>query len=134
MSYLKFLGFGIFFGFILIKSEAASWYRIHEMFHFQSFHMFGIIGSAVVIGAISIFLMKKLSANAENLNLKPKPFNKIGNLLGGTLFGLGWAMTGACPGPLYALAGAGYSVILLVIASAFLGVLTYGMMRDRLPH
>ncbi|MFN0125112.1 MAG: DUF6691 family protein [Verrucomicrobiales bacterium] len=134
---LKYLAIGVGFGVVLIKSEVASWYRIHEMFHFQSFHMFGIIGSAIVVGAISIFLLKRLHAKAvtgERIDPKPKEFQKVGNLAGGFLFGLGWALTGACPGPMYALFGAGYTPILLALAGALAGAWLYAVVRPRLPH
>jgi len=136
MKNIKFLVFGIVFGIILIKSQVVSWFRIQEMFRFQAFHMYGIIGSAVVVGAISIFIIKKLNVKASDgsdINLKPKPFTK-GTLTGGIIFGLGWALTGACPGPLYALIGSGYSVILVALLSALAGTLVYGLLRKRLPH
>ena len=107
------------------------------MFHFQSIHMYGIIGCAVGVGVVTVALIKRLglkSLAGEALNLEPKPFNKIGNLVGGILFGLGWALTGACPGPLYALLGAGYGAVLLPIATALLGVIAYGYLKPKLPH
>lgn len=137
LELLKYLVIGIGFGVVLIKAEVASWYRIHEMFHFQSFHMFGIIGSAIVVGAISVFLLKMLHAKAvtgETIDPKPKEFQKVGNLAGGFLFGLGWALTGACPGPMYALLGAGYMPILLGLAGALVGAWLYAVVRPRLPH
>lgn len=137
MKYLKFILLGAVFGIILIKAEVISWFRIQEMFRFQSFHMYGIIGSAVVVGAISVFLIKKLnikSINGEEINLTPKPFNKVGNITGGFIFGLGWALVGACPGPLYALLGSGYTVILLPIMGAITGVIVYGALKNKLPH
>jgi uncharacterized membrane protein YedE/YeeE len=105
MKLLRNLGFmliGIFFGIVLIKAEVVSWWRIQEMFHFQSFHMYGIIGSAVIVGALSVILLKALKAKSstgEVIDPQGKPFNKVGNFSGGTIFGLGWALTGACPGP-----------------------------------
>ena len=137
MKYIKFFIIGLFLGLVLIKSEAVSWFRIQEMFHFQSIHMFGILGSAVIVGIITVTLVKvfKLkSTNGEKIDLTPKPFNKIGNPVGGIIFGCGWALTGACPGPLYALAGAGYWPILIAIASAFVGVIVYGTLKPKLPH
>lgn len=134
---LKFFGVGIFFGIVLVKAEVISWYRIQEMFHFQAFHMYGILGSAVLVGALSIFLIrlfKLRSFGGEALNLTGKPFNKIGNPTGGAIFGAGWALTGACPGPLYALLGAGYFSVIIAIVGALLGVLAYGFLRPRLPH
>lgn len=137
MKYLKALVLGGFFGVIAVKAEVISWFRIQEMFWFESFHMYGVIGSAVVVGAISVFLLKKFKVKSTDGSLidpQPKPFNKIGNFTGGIIFGLGWALTGACPGPLYALAGSGYSIFFLAIAAAILGVIVYGLVRKYLPH
>ncbi len=137
MKHIKFLFIGILFGIILVKSEVISWFRIQEMFRFQAFHMYGVIGTAVMVGALSIFLIKKLnlkSLDGSIINPKPKPFNKIGNVAGGILFGLGWALTGACPGPLYALVGSGYSTIFVALGSAILGALVYGILKNKLPH
>lgn len=137
MKNLKFLIAGIYFGIVLIKSEVVSWYRIQEMFHFQAFHMYGVIGGAVVVGALSVALFrlfKLKSLSGEILDLKGKPFNKVGNIAGGTIFGFGWALTGACPGPLYALLGAGYWAVFLALGGAVLGALAYGFARPRLPH
>lgn len=134
---LKFLVIGIYFGIVLIKSQAISWYRIQAMFHFQSIFMYGVLGSAVLVGAMSILLIKGLKLRSfagEQFDLAAKPFNKVGNAAGGTIFGLGWALTGACPGPLYALLGAGYWSILAAIIGAMLGALAYGYLRPRLPH
>ena len=137
MKLLKFFAVGILFGLVMTKSEAISWFRIQEMFHFDSFHMFGIIGSAVVFGAIGIYLLKKKgfrSMMGKPLQLDPKKMEIKRLLLGGTVFGLGWAMTGACPGPLYVLLGQGAGVILVVIASAIFGAYMYGVFKARLPH
>jgi len=137
MKNLKFFIIGIFFGIVLIKTEVVSWFRIQEMFHFQSFHMYGILASAIAVGVISVLLIKGLrlkSFGGEKIDLTPKPFNKVGNVTGGVIFGLGWALTGACPGPLYALFGAGYVSILVVIVSALAGVIVYGYLRPKLPH
>ncbi len=134
---LSFLAIGMYFGILLIKAEVVSWYRIQEMFHFQAFHMYGVIASAVVVGALSVLIIRlfKLKAfGGREMNLKGKPFNKKGNILGGTIFGFGWALTGACPGPLYALFGAGYWTILLALGGAVLGALAYGYARPHLPH
>lgn len=134
---LTFFAVGIYFGIVLVKSQALSWYRIQEMFHFQAFFMFGLLATAILVGALSVVLIKtfKLRSFAgQELNLKPKPFNKVGNPLGGTIFGFGWALTGACPGPLYALFGAGYLSVLVAIVGALLGALAYGYLRPRLPH
>lgn len=136
MKNIKFLILGTIFGIILVKSEVISWFRIQEMFRFQSFHMYGIIGSAIIIGAISIIIIKKLkikSINGEVINPTTKPLEKS-NLYGGVLFGLGWALIGACPGPLYALIGAGNTIIIIPIIGAFIGVLTYGTLKNKLPH
>ena len=136
MKNIKFLILGTIFGIILVKSEVISWFRIQEMFRFQSFHMYGIIGSAIIIGAISIIIIKKLkikSINGEVINPTTKPLEKS-NLYGGVLFGLGWALIGACPGPLYALIGAGNTIIIIPIIGAFIGVLTYGTLKNKLPY
>ena len=136
MKNIKYLFFGILFGIILIKAEVVSWFRIQEMFHFQSFHMYGIIGSAVVVGMISILIIKKFNIktiNGEEIKLDKKPFNK-GIVFGGLFFGLGWALTGACPGPIYALAGAGITPYFVVLLSAIFGVYVYGALKDKLPH
>ncbi len=133
---LKYLVFGILFGIILIKAEVVSWFRIQEMFRLQSFHMFGVIGSAVVVGAISVFLIKKFNIktiNGEQIILPNKTFNK-GQIYGGLLFGFGWAMTGACPGPLYAQLGYGASSIAVTILMAIAGTWVYGKIREKLPH
>jgi uncharacterized membrane protein YedE/YeeE len=137
MKFIKFIGTGILFGIIMSKSEAVSWYRIQEMFHFQSFHMFGIIGSAVAIGIILIqvikrFKLKDFYGNPIIIPDKKRSFWRY--ILGGTIFGLGWALTGACPGPLFVLVGQGYWVIALVIVSAVLGTFVYGLVKDKLPH
>lgn len=137
MKLIRFLLTGILFGIILTKSEAISWFRIQEMFRFQSFHMYGIIGVAVVVGAIMIYFMKNKKWRnlfGEYITIEPKAKTYKASIFGGILFGLGWAMTGACPGPLYILVGHGYLVILVVIASAILGTLAYGAVRDKLPH
>jgi uncharacterized protein len=137
MRLLKFLLVGILFGIVMTKSEAVSWFRIQEMFRFQSFHMYGIIGVAVVVGAIMHYAIKtgKLkNAFGQSIVLEEKPKTYVASLIGGTFFGLGWALTGACPGPLYTLLGQGNLVILVVIGSALLGALTYGALRTKLPH
>jgi len=137
MKYLKFLLIGILFGIVLYKSEAVSWFRIYEMFQFQSFHMYGIIGSAVGLGVLGIQVIKrwKLKAtNGKQILIPPKEKGMIRYILGGTIFGLGWALAGACPGPIYILAGAGYWPILIVLGGALLGTFTYGLLKDKLPH
>lgn len=132
---LRYLIIGIIFGFILVKSEVISWFRIQEMFRFQSFHMYGIIGSAIAVGTISLLIIKKFNIktfSGEEITIKPKHFSK-GNIIGGLLFGLGWAMTGACPGSLYALFGSGYIVIAVILLSALCGTYIYGVLKDQLP-
>jgi uncharacterized membrane protein YedE/YeeE len=127
---------GIFFGIVLIKAEVVSWYRIQEMFRFQSFHMFGVIGSAVVTGALSTWLIKKLQFKTvarKPVEIKQRTFHK-GVIYGGLLFGFGWALTGACPGPLYALTGAGAWIMMISLLSAIAGTWVYGLIRNKLPH
>lgn len=137
MGLLKYLLIGIYFGIVLVKGEVVSWFRIQEMFHLQSPYMYLVIGSAIVIGIITVLLAKTLnlkSIGGEELNLKGKPFNKIGNTVGGVIFGFGWALAGACPGPMYSLLGSGYFGILIALAFALLGALSYGYLKPRLPH
>ncbi len=137
MQQLKYIIFGILFGIVLIKAEVASWFRIQEMFRFDSFHMFGVIFSAVIILSIIFYIAKRLNwkaAGGEPLALAPKDFSIPRYLIGGTIFGFGWALTGACPGPLFALFGKGYLVILVPIATALLGTYVYGLVRHKLPH
>jgi uncharacterized membrane protein YedE/YeeE len=133
---LKYLFFGLLFGIVLIKSEVVSWYRIQEMFRLQSFHMFGVIGSAVVVGAISVFIIKKFkikTINGEEILLPNKTFNK-GQIYGGLIFGFGWAMTGACPGPLFAQLGYGAAAISVTILMSIAGTWVYGKVREKIPH
>ena len=137
MKYLSYLTIGIFFGIIMYKSEAASWFRIYEMFQFGSFHMYGIIGSALVLGVIGVQLIKRKNIktlDGSEMSLKPKDKSIARYLIGGIIFGLGWALAGACPGPMYVLAGAGYLSILVVIGGALLGTFGYGLLRKYLPH
>ncbi|MBA2611118.1 MAG: YeeE/YedE family protein [Bacteroidetes bacterium] len=136
MKNIKFLLMGMTFGIILIKAEVISWFRIQEMFRFQSFHMYGIIGSAICVGMISLLIIKKYNIktfSGEEIKIAPKEFTK-GNVIGGLMFGLGWAMTGACPGPLYALIGTGLPIVIVILLSAILGTYTYGVLKDKLPH
>jgi len=137
-KYVKYLIAGIFFGFVLVKSEVISWFRIQEMFRFDAFHMYGIIGLGMVVAMISIQFIKKFKVkdrDGNTISIAPKDSSQVTRyLLGGTLFGLGWALTGACPGPLFTLVGAGYGVILVPIASAILGTYVYGILRPKLPH
>ena len=137
MALLKYLIIGVYFGIVLVKGEVVSWYRIQEMFHLQSPYMYLVIGSAVVVGIITVLLVKTFnlrSFGGEELNLKGKPFNKVGNTAGGVIFGFGWALAGACPGPMYALIGAGYWSILIAVFFALLGALVYGYLKPMLPH
>lgn len=137
MKYLKFLLVGILFGVVLVKSEAVSWYRIYEMFRFQSFHMYGIIGTAIASGILFLQLSKKFNLkNSEKTNITvPKKENGfVQYIVGGTIFGLGWALIGACPGPLYILLGTGVYSMIIVIAAAVLGTFIYGVIKDKLPH
>lgn len=132
----KYMITGIFFGIILTKAEVISWFRIQEMFRLQSFHMFGVIGSAVVVGAVSVFIIKKMKVQTiygEDIQLEDKPVNK-GQVIGGLLFGFGWAMTGACPGPLFAIIGTGATVVVATMLSAIAGTWVYGLVREKLPH
>ncbi|HEY8968132.1 MAG TPA: DUF6691 family protein [Puia sp.] len=127
---------GVLFGVILVKSEVISWWRIQEMFRLESFHMYGVIGSAVVTGALSVALLKKFRVRTwagELIRVPPKQFHK-GQIYGGLIFGLGWAITGACPGPLYALIGAGFSVVIVTLLAAIAGTYVYGLLREKLPH
>ncbi|MCX6182274.1 MAG: YeeE/YedE thiosulfate transporter family protein [Bacteroidetes bacterium] len=136
MQNLKYLLFGTIFGLILYKAEVISWFRIQEMFHFQSFHMYGVIGGAVVTGMISVVIIKKKNIktiDGEEIKIEHKKYTK-GVLIGGVMFGIGWAFTGACPGPLYALVGAGYWSIGIALLSAILGVYLYGIVKNKLPH
>ena|SRR5690606_5323522 len=137
MKYIKFLLVGIFFGIVLVKSEAVSWYRIYEMFKFESFHMYGIIGTAVITGVILLLIAKKLqikNTDGNVMNVPPKERGLLRYLIGGTLFGLGWALSGACPGPMYILVGTGAFSILIVILAAIFGTYIYGVFKDKLPH
>jgi len=127
----------MFFGIILVKSEAVSWYRIFEMFKFQSFHMYGIICSAVILGVIGVWLIKQKGVKnieGKRINIMPKERGFVRYLMGGIIFGLGWALAGACPGPMYVLVGSGVFSMLIVIAAALLGTLVYGLIRHKLPH
>jgi uncharacterized protein len=132
----KYLIAGTFFGIIAVKSEIISWFRIQEMFRLTSFHMFGVIGTAVVVGIISIQLIKRLNIktlSGDKITIAPKTFNK-GQIYGGLIFGLGWAITGACPGPIFAQIGSGFGVVFVTFLSAVAGTWVYGFLRDKLPH
>lgn len=133
---LKYSTVGIVFGIVFIKAEIVSWFRIQEMFRLESFHMYGVIGTAVVVGAISVFLIKKFKVktiHGEEIEFHPKKFNK-GQIYGGLMFGFGWALTGACPGPLFAQIGSGALVIGVTLLSAIAGTWVYGKFREKLPH
>jgi uncharacterized membrane protein YedE/YeeE len=133
---LKYMIVGIFFGIVFVKAEVVSWFRIQEMFRFDSFHMYGVIGSAVAIGLLSVQLIKRFNVktmSGETVSIPPKQFNK-GQIYGGFMFGLGWAITGACPGPLFAQIGSGFLVVTITLLSAIAGTWTYGLLRSKLPH
>ncbi|WP_026837666.1 DUF6691 family protein [Gillisia sp. JM1] len=137
MKYITYVFIGFFFGIIMYKSEAASWFRIYEMFEFGSFHMYGIISSALLIGVLGVQIIKRKNIKAmggQEMKLKPKEMSIPRYLIGGIIFGLGWALAGACPGPMYVLAGSGYISILVVIAAALFGTFVYGLLRHKLPH
>jgi uncharacterized membrane protein YedE/YeeE len=137
MNNIKFILIGILFGIVMYKTEAASWFRIYEMFRFESFHMYGIIGSALAVAVAGKFLIKKYNMKniyGEEIKFTPKKMSVPRYLIGGVIFGLGWALAGACPGPMYTLLGAGVWPILVVLFSAVLGTLLYGYFRGKLPH
>ncbi len=135
---MRYLFAGVFFGFVLVKSEVVSWFRIQEMFHFDAFHMYGVIGTAVVVGFASIQLIKAWNASdmsGKPITIPPKDNSQMYRYsIGGMLFGLGWALTGACPGPLFALLGSGWLIIAVPVAGALMGTWVYGLVRNRLPH
>lgn len=137
-EYLKFLLTGTAFGFVLMKSEVVSWFRIQEMFRFDAFHMYGIIGLAVVVGILSIQIIKRnnlkdIQGNA--ITISPKDSTQIKRyLIGGSMFGLGWALLGACPGPIFALLGSGLTIMVVPVLAALAGTYTYGVFKDKLPH
>jgi len=137
MKKLYFFAVGIVFGIVMIKSEAASWFRIFEMFYFQSFHMYGIIGSAIITGVLGNLVIKKLKIkdfnnNRIQYNNKENTIKRY--IVGGSVFGLGWALVGACPGPMFVLFGAGFYSVLIIILSAVLGTFIYGLLKNKLPH
>ncbi|MHA4896840.1 DUF6691 family protein [Pedobacter sp. PWIIR3] len=137
MKFIKYILTGIFFGVVMTKSEAISWYRIQEMFRFQSFHMYGIIGTAVIIGAAAVYLIKKFQikdVKSEAIVFLPKEASWRRYLIGGIIFGLGWALTGACPGPIFVNIGYGYPGMVIVAVGAVAGTYLYGVIRDKLPH
>jgi uncharacterized membrane protein YedE/YeeE len=137
MNLLKYLLVGILFGIVLTKTEAVSWYRIYEMFHFQSFHMFGIIGTAIATGLIGIQIIKRKQLNdlhGQPIEILDKEDGNLRYWIGGILFGLGWALVGACPGPLFILIGSGFYNVLWVLGGAIFGTFLYGLVKDKLPH
>jgi uncharacterized membrane protein YedE/YeeE len=134
---MKFLLPGIFFGFVAVKSEVVSWFRIQEMFHFDSIHMYVIIGLALIVGIVSLQLIKRFQLKdlkGAPISVGDKDMTPKRYIIGGSIFGLGWALVGACPGPMYALVGNGYWMMLVPMFFAFLGTMTYGMIREKLPH
>ena len=136
MVYIVVLSLGIFFGMILTNGQVISWFRIQEMFRFDAFHMYGVIGSAILVGAISMQVLKRLNVRSwagEAIVIEQKTLEK-GTVFGGLLFGIGWALTGACPGPLYALTGNGYPAFAVALLSAMGGAYVYGVLKSKLPH
>ena len=134
MKNIKYLVVGIFFGIVFVKAEIISWFRIQEMFQLTSFHMYGVIGTAVVVGIISVFLIKKFNIktfSGEAITFEDKKFNK-GQIIGGLIFGLGWAITGACPGPLFAQIGSGFGVVIITLLSAIAGTWVYGKVSHKI--
>jgi len=137
MKNIKFLIVGILFGIVLSKAEVISWYRIYEMFKFQSFHMYGVIGTAVVLGMVLVFFFKKGRIKTylgDKITVEPKQKGFARNILGGSIFGLGWALAGACPGPMFILLGRGAMAIAIVIFGALLGAFFYHAVKSKLPH
>lgn len=137
MRSILYILLGVVFGITMYKAETASWFRIVEMFQFQSFHMYGFIGSALLIGVFAMQLLKKKKANdvdGNPISIAPKNKSVSRYLIGGILFGLGWALIGACPGPIFVLLGAGTYTIIIVILSALTGTWLYGMVKHKLPH
>lgn len=137
MKFIKFLLLGIFFGIVMAKSEAISWFRIQEMFRFQAFHMYGIIGTAVTLGVIGVALIKKFQIRDFHGNpilFHPKEKSIVRYLVGGTIFGLGWALSGACPGPMVVNIGYGFFAMAIVFLFAIAGTFLYGYFKEKLPH
>ncbi|MEP6613813.1 MAG: DUF6691 family protein [Mucilaginibacter sp.] len=136
MRNIKYLIAGALFGIVLVKSEVISWFRIQEMFRLQAFHMYGVIGSAIVVGMLSVFIIKRFqlkTITGEEIVIPTKKFH-WGNVYGGLIFGLGWAITGACPGPLFAQIGSGFLVTVVTLLSAIAGTWVYGLLKEKLPH
>ena len=137
MRLFSYFAVGILFGIIMTKSEVISWFRITEMFRFESFHMYGVIGVAVAVGAVAMFILKNRHVKTwtgVEVSYTPMPFNMKRHLLAGSLFGIGWAITGACPGPMWVLLGNGFWVILIYLVGATIGTWAYGAVADKLPH
>jgi len=137
MKLLKYILVGFVFGIVLTKAEAVSWYRIYEMFRFESFHMYGIIGSAVILGVVIVQIIKRShlkSIDGNEIKIDPKPKTYKASIFGGIIFGLGWALVGACPGPIYILIGGGYWSFIIVLMAALFGTFLYGLVKDKLPH
>lgn len=137
MNYIKYLIVGFIFGIVLTKAEAVSWYRIYEMFQFQSFHMYGIIMTAIAVGLIGVQFMKRKQLKDIDGNLiviQDKEKGSARYWIGGLLFGLGWAMVGACPGPIFIMLGAGFMSVGLILIGALVGTFLYGVLKDKLPH
>ena len=137
MKLARFFTIGIIFGIVLTKAEAVSWYRIYEMFHFQSFHMFGIIGTALFTGVVGLQIFKRKKVkdfNAKPIQIADKEKGFWRYIIGGTLFGLGWALVGSCPGPIFILLGTGTYAVVVVFVGALLGTYIYGLLKDNLPH
>ncbi len=137
MKNLKFLLAGMYFGALIVKSEALSWFRIQEMFRLQSFHMFGIFGSAVLVGSLTVLLVKRFQLqtfSGQNIIIQKKPLQPTAHVIGGVLFGFGWVLTGLCVAPIFALMGTGYMAALPILVGALFGVYVYGRFREHLPH
>ena len=137
MNYLKYILVGFFFGIVLTKAEAVSWYRIYEMFQFQSFHMYGIIMTAIFVGVVGIQIIKRnklKDIDGNLLTIQDKEKGSARYWIGGVLFGLGWAMVGACPGPIFILLGAGFMSVGIILIGALIGTFLYGVLKDKLPH
>ncbi len=130
MKALVYLLFGIIFSIILIKVEAISWFRIQEMFRFQSFHMFGVLFSGILVAIVGVQIIKKKS----KIQVKPKELKLTSNIVGGLLFGLGWGITGACTGPIYSLIGVGYAPVFMVLVGGIAGTFIYAITKSKLPH
>lgn len=137
MKHIRYIIIGLLFGVVMYKAQVVSWYRIYEMFRFESFHMYGIIGSAVILGVLMVQGIKRFnvrSRKGNDITFAPKNKSIPRYLFGGTIFGLGWALAGACPGPMYVLIGSQVYTILIVVVAAVLGTFVYGLIKDKLPH